>query len=91
MDKYTWKDIVEVNGKFYAEEFEISGETDAAGTCYMIDDFIQAVADKYEVDYDDVKTYMLDDISFDPDKMRFGAEECGCYINDVAEWMIRKE
>lgn len=87
MNKYTWKDIVKVNGKFYAEEFEISGEMDDENT-YRIDDFIQAVADKYGVDPDDVETYMMDHVDFNPFLVPFDAADCGCYINGVAEWMI---
>ena len=47
MDKYTWKDIVKVNGKIYAEEFPISGEMDDENT-YQIDDFIDSVAKEKE-------------------------------------------
>ena len=84
---YTWKDIVLVNGKTYAEEFKISGKTDD-GNFYQIDDFIDAVAKKYNVNSDDVKTYVMDNIEFDPKELEFGAESCGCYINGVAEWLI---
>ena len=87
MRKYTWKDIVKVNGEIHAEEFEISGEMDDENS-YRIDDFIQAVADKYGVDPDDVETYMMGNIDFNPVLVSFGAEECGCYINGVAEWTI---
>lgn len=87
MNKYTWKDVVEIDGKFYAEEFEISGEMDNDNV-YQIDDFINSVAKKYNVDSDDVKTYMTDNIEFNPKELTFGAEDCGCYINGIAEWMI---
>ena len=30
----------------------------------------------------------MDGINFDPFILPYGAEECGCYINGVAEWMI---
>lgn len=86
-NKYTWKDIVEINGKFYAEEFEISGIMDDENT-YQIGDFIDSVAKKYNVDSDDVKTYMMDNIEFNPKELPFGAEDCGCYINGIPEWFI---
>ena len=72
--KYVWRDVVEINGKHYCEEFEISGEMD--GNNYQIDDFIYSVAEKHKVDVDSVKTYMMDDIKFDARKLPFGAEAC---------------
>lgn len=86
-NKYTWKDIVKVNGEITTEEFEISGVMDNEDT-YQIDDFLEAVAQKYGVNVDDVETYMMDDIDFDPDELPYGAEDCGCYINGVAEWLL---
>lgn len=86
-NKYTWKDVVKVNGKITTEEFEISGEMDDEDT-YQIDDFLVAVAQKYGVDVGDVETYMMDDIDFNPENLPYGAEECGCYINGVAEWLL---
>lgn len=86
-NKYTWKDVVKVNGKITAEEFEISGVMDDDDV-YQIDDFLKAVAQKYGVDIDDVETYMMDDIDFNPSELPYGAEECGCYINGVAEWLL---
>lgn len=86
-NKYTWKDIVKVNGIISVEEFEISGEMDGEDI-YQIDDFIESVAKKYSVDTDDVETYMMDNIEFDATELLFGAEDCGCYINGVAEWLI---
>ena len=82
---YTWKDIVCINGVFYAEEFEISGEMDDE-THYRIDNFLEAVARKHGVDTDDVMTYMMDNIDFNPQQMPYGAEACGCYINGKPEW-----
>ena len=29
-----------------------------------------------------------DNISFDPQKMPYGAEDCGCYIDGEPEWCI---
>ena len=84
---YTWKDIVEINGKHYAEEHIISGEMDNEDI-YQIDSYLEAVADKHNVDVDDIKTYMMDDIEFNPKEMPYGAEDCGCYINGIAEWLI---
>lgn len=85
--KYTWKDIVNVNGKIFAEEFKISGEM-VNGDNYNIDEFLNSVAEKYNVAAEEVKTYMLDNIDFDSSKMKFGTEECGCYINGIAEWTL---
>lgn len=87
MNQYIWKDVVRIHDQVYAEEHPISGETDALGV-YNLDDFFSAVAEKYGVDYDDIETYTMDDIDFDARKVRFGAEDCGCYINGVAEWML---
>lgn len=85
--KYVWKDIVKVNGEILAEEFEISGEMDGTDT-YIIDDFLKTVAKKHSVDVDDVETYMMDGIVFDPNVLPWGAEDCGCYIDGVAEWLM---
>lgn len=87
---YTWKDIVDINGVCYAEEFPISGETDGTedDVYYRLDDFYESVAKKYGVDTDDIETYMMDGIEFDPRVLPWGAEDCGCYIDGVAEWLI---
>ena len=85
--KYTWKDIVKVNGIISAEEFEISGKMDDEDT-YQIDNFYDAVANKYNVDVGDIETYIMDDIDFNAKELPFGAEDCGCYINGKAEWLI---
>lgn len=84
--KYTWKDIVDINGVCYAEEFEISGEMDGEDA-YRIDDFYEAVAAKHNVEVDDILTYMMDNIDFDPKILPWGAAECGCYIDDEPEWL----
>lgn len=88
--KHTWKDIVRINGVNYAEEFPISGRVDLVGTdaYYDLGEFYDAVAKKHGVDTDDIETYMMDNIEFDPDVMPYGAESCGCYIDSVAEWLI---
>jgi hypothetical protein len=86
-NKYTWKDIVKVNGIISAEEFEISGEMDDEDI-YQIDDFFESVAKKYGVDGGEIETYMMDDIEFNPEDLPFGAEDCGCYINGKAEWLL---
>lgn len=84
--KYTWKDIVKIDGQIYCEEFPISGVMDDPNT-YCIGDFMKAVAEKYNCDTDDIQTYMLDGIEFDPSVLSFGAEACGCYINGIPEWV----
>ncbi len=83
--QYEWKDIVCINGKIFAETFEISGKMDDE-THYDISDFLNAVANKHSVDVDDVQTYMMDNIDFNPQLMPYGAEACGCYINGEPEW-----
>lgn len=87
---YTWKDIVAINGVCYAEEFPISGEKDGDedDVYYQLYDFYEAVAEKYGVDVDDIETYMMDGIDFDPRVLPWGAEDCGCYIDGTAEWLI---
>lgn len=87
--KYTWKDIVSINGVITAEEFPICGEIEALeGTVYKIDDFYDAVAEKYGVNRDDILTYMMDGINFNPNNLPWGAEECGCYIDGIPAWAI---
>ena len=83
--KYTWIDIVKINGQIYCEEFPISGKMDGPDT-YCIGDFMKAVAEKHNCDTDDIQTYMIDNIEFDPSGLPFGAEACGCYIDGIAEW-----
>ena len=83
--KYTWKDIVRIDDKLYCEEFPISGEMDGPDI-YCIGDFMKAVAEKHNCYTDDIQTYMLDNIEFDPSGLPFGAEACGCYIDGIAEW-----
>lgn len=82
---YTWKDVVRINGKNYCEEFPISGKRDLA--IFHIDDFLEAVATKYKVDIDDIKTYMIDGIGFNcvDDNLQWGAEACGAYVGGE-EW-----
>ena len=87
INNYTWKDIVRINGEIYAEEFKISGVMDGESV-YQIDDFIEAVAQKYGVTTDDIEIYTIDNIEFNPKDLPYGAEECGCYINGMAEWML---
>lgn len=82
--KFTWRDVVEIDGKYYAEEFPISGLMDSEDV-YQIDDFLDSVGRKYNVYPGNIKTYMMDGIDFDPKKLNFGAESCGCYINGVPE------
>lgn len=82
--KFTWRDVVEIDEKYYAEKFPISGLMDSEDV-YQIDDFLDSVGRKYNVYPGNIKTYMMDDIDFDPKKLSFGAESCGCYINGVPE------
>jgi hypothetical protein len=82
--EFTWKDVVEINGKHYAEEFPISGLMDSEDV-YQIDDFLESVGRKYNVYPGNIKTYMMDGIAFDSKEVEFGAESCGCYINGIPE------
>ena len=90
--KFTWRDIVEINGKYYAEEFSISGIMENPDA-YILDDFYTAVAEKYNVDLtkNEIKTYMMDNITFNPTELEFGAEDCGCYIDGEPEWIDVEE
>lgn len=90
--KFTWRDVVEINGKCYAEEFEISCIMENPDA-YNLDDFYIAVAEKYNVDLtkDEIKTYMMDNIDFNPTELEFGAEDCGCYIDGQPEWFDVEE
>lgn len=83
-DMHIWADIVKVNGKYNAEIFPISGEMDDESH-YRIDDFIDAVANKYGVNADDVQTYVMDNIDFDPSALPFGAEYCGHHLFSIYE------
>lgn len=83
--KYMWKDIVQIGDKLFVEKFPISGEMDG-DTHYQIDKFIEAVAEKYGVPADSIKTYMMDDITVDSALLQIAVEECGCYINGILEW-----
>jgi len=87
--EYTWRDIVSVNGIISAEEFPISGEMDKE--YYQIDDFLDVVAKKYGVEPDEVKTYMMDGIDFNPKELPFGAEACGCYKNGELQFLDETE
>ena len=80
--QYVWKDIVKVNGWISAEAYPISGKM-TTDEHYEIDDFLSAVAKKYDVSPDDVQTYMMDNIEFDPSTVPFGAEACGCYVDGM--------
>lgn len=84
---YEWRDVVEIAGKHYCECFEISGETDGDNV-FRIDEFLEQVARKHNVDVGAITTYMMDDIVFDPAELDFGAEACGCYIDGQPEWLI---
>lgn len=83
---FTWKDIVQVDGKLYEEEFSISGLMDDENT-YQIDDFLEAVAKKYDVNPEDIKTYVMDNIQLNPTEIIL-AGDCGCYIDGTPEWCI---
>lgn len=87
---HEWWDVVEINGKHYCEVFEISGKLDGPDN-FQIDEFLQSVAWKHGVDVDDIKTYMMDNIEFNPEGMKFGAECCGCWIDGVPEWCIDED
>lgn len=87
--QYIWKDVVEINGKHFVECFEISGQMD--GDAFQLDDFYEQVARKHDVDIDDIQTYMMDNIDFDPQALDFGAEDCGCYIDGIAEWLYDED
>lgn len=86
---FEWCDVVEINGKHYVEKFEISGKMDD-DTHYQIDDFLEQVARKHNVNTDDIKTYMMDNVEFHSQSFGLGAEDCGCYIDGVPEWCIDK-
>lgn len=76
---YFWKDIVLVNGVVTSEVFEIGEDY---STSNYIRDFIKAVANKYGVEFDDVKTYWLHGIEFNPqaEGVDFPKEQCGMWI-----------
>lgn len=79
--EYTWRDLVCVDGEYSEEEFPITGMMDTPEH-YQIDDFLEAVAIKYEVIVDDVQTYMMDVVL--PEGWK-GIETLGCYINGEPE------
>jgi len=82
---FEWADIIKLpDGQIVAERHPISGIMDADGI-YQIDDFYCAVAAKYGIDSDDIKTYMMDNIDFNPKETSWGAAECGCYVDGIPE------
>lgn len=97
----TWKDLVRINDKVYAEEFPIENVTDEDDYCndiFRVEMFLRAVAEKYNCDVDDIKTWFLDGDDFDegadmPEDyvkaLPFGAEDCGAYINGEPECCYR--
>lgn len=78
--KFSWRDIVLVNGEFHEEEFPISGEMDAPDI-YRIDEFLSAVADKYGVYADDVQTYLMDGIEYPAKQFPGAIYRIGLYID----------
>jgi len=84
--RYKWKDIVRIDGKLFVEEFSITGEMDTPNT-YCIDEFIDMVSKKYNVEPDKIETLMSDGFPFDSKTFPGIAESCGCYINGIAEWL----
>lgn len=79
--EYTWRDLVYVNGKYHVGKFPITGMMDTPEN-YQIDDFLEAVAMKYEVDVEEIQTYMMDGVLPDGWKR---IETLGCYINGDRE------
>lgn len=79
--EYTWRDLVCVDGEYAVEEFPITGMMDTQEH-YQIDDFLEAVASKYEVITDEIQTYMMDGVL--PEGWK-GIETLGCYINGDRE------
>ena len=63
MSKYTWKDIIKVNGEIHAVEYPISGETismDDGDFAYDCNDFFEAVANDYNIHQSEVQTYLFE-------------------------------
>lgn len=89
--KYTWKDLVYIDGKVFAEEVQISGERD--DDTYNCDNFFSAIEKKYG--RDDFTTYMFDGENFAPaydtSTLPYGVESCGLYVNDIPSWYIPDE
>ena len=91
----TWKDLVCVKGKVYAEEFPIENGVDPdenGEPAFRIDMFLGSVAEKYGCDPDEVVTWTMEGDGFDegadlPEDfywsgaLAFGCAECGAYIN----------
>lgn len=81
---HTYKDLVCIRGKVYAEEFPISGEM-ADEAVYKIDAFFDAAAKKHHCQPDEVTTYLEDAWQFTTDydvsQLPFGPNECGIYID----------
>lgn len=86
---YIWVDIVKVGDIVAPAIHSISGLKDD-DMHYQIDDFIEAVAKEYNVDTDQIKTYMMDNIDFDPSSVSIDVAQCGCYIDGVPEWLVEK-
>lgn len=87
---YTWKDIVRFtrNGQtmYCCDEFPISGKK--SDNKYIINDFIKAVSEKYNIESQTIETYMMNRFDVSPviDSLSFSPCDCGCYLNGIAEW-----
>lgn len=85
MKIYTWKDIINIHGNIHAEEFPVTKKTDEDET-QQINEFLTAIAAKYDVNINEIKTYKLHDINFEAKYLPFGAESCGYNIDSMPEW-----
>lgn len=97
----TWKDLVRINDKIYAEEFPIENVTDKdkdGCDIYRVDMFMNAVAEKHGCNVNDITTWFMDGDDFDEGadmpkgyikSFPFGAEDCGPYINGEPEGLFR--
>lgn len=77
---FTWKDLVEVRGEIHEEEFKISG-LNSYYEDYWVDEFIDAVARKYNAYPGFIKTETRDGL----DRIDAEAFELGCFINGIPE------
>lgn len=87
--RYSWKDFVKIGDDIYFEESFISGKQDSVDV-YQIDEFIEFVAKKYDVDVDNIHLWTMEHFEMPVEILKHNISECGLYINGIPEWIINK-
>lgn len=95
MAKYTWNDVIVVRGRVYfaGEELSTEAAKEARNYTGAPDEFYNKIAERFDVDTDDIKTFTRDgyekDGSFYIDErklcenMNYTVQGCGLYMDGV--------